>query len=62
MYSQGQHSRSGSSTRPATTIGGADTTSDVSNMLRKYKIVILGEQSSKGEAHSGSVIIIILID
>jgi hypothetical protein len=46
MVPQG-HSRSGSSSRAATTTNGLDTTSDMSNMLRKYKIVILGEQSSK---------------
>lgn len=47
MMEQAGHSRSGSNTRPATTMGGGDTTSDVSGMLKKYKIVILGEQSSK---------------
>ena len=43
----GGHSRTGSnSTRGAATTTG-DTASDMSNLLRKYKIVILGEQSSK---------------
>jgi hypothetical protein len=46
MYPQG-HSRSGSSTTRAATTTMGDTTSDMSNLLRKYKIVILGEQSSK---------------
>lgn len=45
MYpNQGGHSRSG-------TMGAGDTASDMSNMLRKYKIVILGEQSSKQTNH-----------
>ena len=35
-----------------------DTTSDMSNVLRKYKIVILGEQSSKDLSLSLKVIVI----
>lgn len=46
MYEKYGHSRSGSVTRP-TTIAGETSASDMSNLLKKYKIVILGEQSSK---------------
>ena len=46
MYEKYGHNRSGSGTRPATVL--AETSaSDMSNLLKKYKIVILGEQSSK---------------
>ena len=49
MYESYGHSRSGSGTRPATVVTETGA-SDMSNLLKKYKIVILGEQSSKKRA------------
>lgn len=40
------HSRIGSATRPST-LATETSASDLNNLLKKYKIVILGEQSSK---------------